>query len=290
MFHPDNIILWPYKCLQSVIFNIGVKYLPDKDGERYVWENNWFLYFYTRNLLRPYGVGNEKIEPEMIKLLDRCWAVMEGMSTSFIQDPLMRREYYLSFPSLAGYYDLYQGHYTGKFMNSAYVLRKTPLLIDRKYKTLEWLDGIYSYWDNTGLIREIKSKYPYVAALRQGIVLDILTELVLTLSLNKEFSCDHPMIKRLHMEYIDAMSENPERNYFLLYSMKNNKQAKLLYQNSVYGVNGGIANYFIYHHCGMVMPKETYNIIKADDTVYCEMLKKDLVENIFSEELKSISK
>ena len=111
--HPETLLIRPYTAMQSLIFKCGTHYLPNNDGERYVWENRWFLYLYTRKMLRPIGVTSDKYEPVMVALLNQCWEAMEGMSTLEIKDPQMRRNYYLGYPSLASYYTLYHGHYTG---------------------------------------------------------------------------------------------------------------------------------------------------------------------------------
>lgn len=276
--------------MQNLIFTCGTRYLPGIDGERYVWENKWFLYSYTRKIIRPYGVTSNKYEPSMVKLLDRCWESMEGMATLGIKDSQMRREYYLGYVGLSSYYTLYMGHYTGKFMKSGMIWRKTEYLIQRTYKTLHWLDQLGSLWNKTGIFNEIKSKYPQIAADRQGTTLEILQDLALVIVSKGEFACDHPLIERLYWEYIDAMSDDTERNYFLLYSKRNSRQAKMMYQPSVYSAGGGAANYLLSHICGKEMPVEKYNIVKKRDPYSCEFYDIDDVEFVFREELKPLLK
>ena len=288
--HPENIMVRPYTVLQNVIFKCGIHSLPADDGERYVWENQWFLYSYTRKIIRPIGVTSKKYEPSMVALLDRCWESMEGMATRNIKDPQMKRDYYLGYPCLASYYTLYFGHYTGKFMGSGTISRKTEYLIERNYMTLQWLDQLGTLWEQTGLIREIKTKHPFVVACRQGTTLDLLQNLALVVVLKGEFSCDHPLIERMHSEYINAMSDDPNKNFFLLYSKKNSRQAKMLYQPSVYGGGGGAANYLLSHICGKEMPIEKYNIVKRRDPFSCEFYEYRRVEEVFDEELKPLLK
>lgn len=289
-FHPENILIRPYTALQNLIFKCGIRYLSEDDGERYVWENRWFLYLYTQKMLRPFGVGDDKYEPVMVALLDRCWKSMEGMATCEINDIQMRREYYLGFPTLASYYSLYQGHFTGKLMGAGKIRRKTEYMIQRTYKTLHWLDQLKASWEKTGLMQEIKTKHPFVAACRQGTILDLLQDLALVIVSQGQFSCDHPLIERLYREYQDAMSDDPDRNYFLLYSRKNSRQAKMLYQPSVYGGRGSAANYLLSHICGKEMPVEKYNIVKKKDPYSCKFNKIEWVEEDFNEELKPLLK
>jgi hypothetical protein len=287
---PENILMRPYTALQNVIYTCGVRLLPENDGERYVWENQWYLYLYTRKLRKPAGVTIKQYEPAMVALLDQCWESMEGMATHKIEDIQMRREYYLGYPALASYYNLFQGHYTGKFMNSAKIVRKTDYLIERNYKTLEWLDQLGASWEKTGIIKEIKSKYPFVAACKQGTTLEILQDLALIITSNGEFSCDHPLIERLYKAYWDAMSDDPNKNFFLLFSKKNPQQAKMLYQPSLYGGGGDAANYLLSYICGKEMPVEKYNIVKKNDPYSCEFFETDDVEFVFREELKPLLK
>ncbi len=286
--HPENILIRPYTALQEAIYSRGVRYLPEEDGERFVWKNQWFLYLYSRKLERPQDVGDNTAEPQMVQLLDHYWETMEGMETHGIADPEMKKSYALGFPVLATYYSLYQGHYTGALMNSGKILRKTDFLIDRNYRILHWLDQLEGSWKQSGLLLEIVKTYPNIAAIHQGTTLDVLQDLSLTIVLKGEFSCDHSMIERLHQEYINAMSDDPSKNYFLLYSKKNMRQAKVLYQSSVYGARGGAANYLLSHICGKKMPNEKFNISSPKDGLLTKFYSKKRVEFVFREELKPL--
>ncbi len=175
-------------------------------------------------------------------------------------------------------------------MKSGMIWRKTEYLIQRDYKTLHWLDQLGSLWVKTAIFNEIKSKYPQIAADRQGTTLEILQDLALVIVSKGEFTCDHPLIERLYREYIDAMSDDTERNYFLLYSKKNSRQAKMMYQPSVYSAGGGAANYLLSYICGKDMPVEKYNIVKKRDPYSCEFYDVDDVEFVFREELKPLLK
>lgn len=290
LLHPENMLLRPYTAIQTIIYNQGIKYLPVEDGERYVWKNDWFLFYYTQKLLRPYGVGINKYEPTMVKLLDQCWESMEGMTSRDIKDPEIMENYLMGFPGLASYFLSYQGHYTGKFLNSGAIIRKTESLITQNYKVLQWLDQIKQQWEETALINKIKSNYPYVAAYRQGTVLNILQDLALTIVSKSEFSCDHPLIERMYEEYWDAMSDAPDKNFFLVYSRTNSRQAKLLYQTSIYCGSGSAANYLLSHICGKEMPVEKYNVVNRRDPLSCEFYKNNRVERVFKDELQPLLK
>lgn len=290
--HPENILVRPYTALQKIIYTCGTRYLPSDDGERYVWKRTWFLYLYTRKMIRAYGVdahAYETYEPDMVKLLDQFWEVIEGIATHEIRDAEMKKEYALSFSSLASFYELFRGYYTGKFRGSSMLCRKTPFLIERDQKLLQWLDQLGEYWNDSGLIKEIKSKHINVAVLRQGTTINILQDLALILVSKGGFSCDHPLIERLYNEYLAAMSDDPEKNYFLKYSKISRRKASVAFQSSVYSPAGGAANYLLSYICHKEMPVEKYKVVSRLDT-YCEFYGVNRVEFVFREELKPLQK
>jgi hypothetical protein len=285
--HPDNFLIRPFAWLQRSIFNRGVTLLPEEDGERFVWENHWFLYPYTRKKHRPYFVTSDKYEPKMVALLDRCWAGLEGMMTLPIADPHMLRNSMFSTPLLADYYSLLDGHYTGKYRGAGTLSRKTPFLVERQHILLQWMDKLERNWKSNGLYEELLSKYPAVLMNRQVVVLRLHQELSLSRVMEGKFSCEHPLILRLHKEYIDAMSTDPNRNFFLFYSKRNREQAKIAYKSTVYHAPGGAANYLLSTICGKTMPKEPYVVVTPRDA-FVEFDEAKYVKLIFSEELENL--
>jgi hypothetical protein len=145
------------------------------------------------------------------------------------------------------------------------------------------------YWNDSGLIKEIKSKHINVAVLRQGTTINILQDLALILVSKGELSCDHPLIERLYNEYLAAMSDDSEKNYFLKYSKISRRKASVAFQSSVYNPAGSAANYLLSHICKKEMPVEKYKVVSRLDT-YCEFYGVDRVEFVFSEELKPLLK
>lgn len=288
--HPENLFMRPYTFLQRIIYDRGTALLPPDDGERHVWENFWFHYLYTRKSFRPYLVGSKKYEPKMVALLDLCWETMNGMATQKINDPAMKRKSLLEFPLLCSYYTLLQGHYTGKFRGSGTKLRQTPYLMDRLALILQWLDQVRSTWEEKGMMAELKT--PECAVILtdyQETVLLILQDTALSLVGSGAFECSHPIIQRLYREYLDVMSDDPDRNFFLPYSKKNLKQAKIGYRSTVYEGKGGAANYILSSLCNKKMPEETYSVVSRSDN-FCEFYPKRRVEHVYSEELKGLRK
>jgi hypothetical protein len=287
VLHPDNPIIKPYTLLQRAIFARGEKLLPEDDGERDVWRNVWFIYPYSRTVIRPYGVGNRKYEPRMVALLDECWLAMEGMATRKIADPKMKRKALLEFPFVVSYYVLWHGHYTGKFTRSGSLTITDRYYVARNRQMLKWLDELHQSWENNHMLGEIWQDYPYVAAAYQFSLMDLLQDLNLSLVYFEEFSCDHLLLKRMYKLYQDVMSDDPARNSFLNLQRKSASQASLHYRAAVYSPVSSAGNYLLSHVCGRKMPEEKYLLVKRHG-MRSKFFNQRGVEFVFSKELKPL--
>ncbi|VFQ45404.1 hypothetical protein [Desulfoluna butyratoxydans] len=285
--HPENPLNYPYTLLLRAIYKMGVTYLPKNDGERYVWKNQWFLYHYTRKKDRPYFVTSYRYEPKMVALLDSCWSSLQGMASNEYQDKRMIRLYALGYPNLASYYSILQSHYTGKLFGGGTLRRKDPGLMGKLYELFVWLDNVESVWAENGYEDEVKGRYSWVPACRQEALMNILQNLTLSLVITGEFRCDHPLVERLYEEYLNSMSEDPERNPFLQYKDRNRKQAKLLYKSALYGSIGSSGHYLLRHICERDFPEEQYVVVSKQDH-FCFFESKDDVEFVYRDELKNI--
>lgn len=285
--HPENPMHYPYTLFLKAVYRMGVKYLPENDGERYVWMNQWFLYHYTRKKDRPYFVTDKRYEPKMVTLLDACWSSLEGMASNEYQDKRMIRQYALGYPNLASYYSILQSHYTGKLFGGGTLRRKDPVLMGKLYELFVWLDNVESVWAENGYEDEVKGRYSWVSACRQDALMNILQNLSLSLAITGEFRCDHPLVERLYEEYLNAMSDDPERNTFLQYKKRNVKQAKLLYKSAVYGAIGSSGYYLLKHMCGREFPEEKYVVVSRQGHS-CNFKTKRSIEFVYREELMNI--
>ncbi len=283
--HPENPITWPYTELQKSIYKRGTALLPEDDGEVSVWQNQWFLYPYTRKSRRPYGVGDLKDEPKMLPLLDACWETLEKIATMPYSDKKMKRQYLLSFPALASYYNTHDGHYKGKFFDSSTLVRKDQVLIRRITDLLKWSDDLESKWDEEKLRPVIYRKYPGVASTNLVTKLRIIQDLILSKSLNNTISCNDPLISRMYDIYDNAMTSKPDKNIFVLYKRKNKRQAKIQYESAFYGTRGCLGRYLMKSLCHISLPEEKYYVVKeSDHMTYCSDSR---TKNIYKEELKS---
>ncbi len=285
--HPDNPLLAPFKYIQKRIYNQGVTYLPEDDGEKYLWYNHWFLYPYAQKYLRPYGIGDKEYEPRMAALLDTCWETMQGMMTKKIADKQMQKKYLLKFPFLASYYTTFQPHYTGKLLFSGSKERTNPIYMNRYKTILQWVDTLYESWEKDGYLDEIRRKYPFVASVRQFLVIELLQGLALWLPTEGSFSCDHPVMKRLHQEYETIMSDDPDKNAILNLKRKNKKQARLTYVSAIYSGRGSAGKYLLKNICTKEIPKELYLLAEKGDVMLRFLAPYD-IEYVYRKELKPL--
>lgn len=284
--HPENPLIYPYTLLQKAVYHVGVRFLPESDGERYVWMNHWFLYPYAHKLERPYFVGDHKAEPEMVELLDTCWFTMRGIASMECSDSRIQQLGELGLPGLASYYSLYLGHYTGPLLGAGKKVRKDPVLRSKLYDTLRWIDNVKSDWVESGYFDEVKNHYPSVAAIQQAAVMNILQNLSLSLVMNEEFRCNHPLIERLYEEYQDAMSDDPSKNMFLNYKKTDSKQARLFYRTAIYTTIGSSGYYILHHVCRRKFPVEKY--VVETNKIFCVFSSVGYVEAVYNGELKSL--
>lgn len=286
ILHPDNPILRPFAFLQRQIYKSGIQYIPDGDGEKFVWMNAWFIYPFSKTTVRPYFVGSKRYEPVMTEILDTCWETMHGMSNNTINDKKMYIKSQLSMPLLASYYITFQGHYTGAYIGSGERLRTNKEYFNRYKDVLSVLDKIYEGWIKNNLLQEINTKYQFVSAIRQITVLDILQSLSMSLVYFDEFYCDNPIIKRMYEEYIIAMSDDYEKNYILNYSKVNYKQANMGYLLAVYQSDGSMGRYLLSNFCNKTIPQELYILANKEQVNFYSMSSRD-IEYVYKTELSA---
>jgi hypothetical protein len=287
LLHPENIIIQPYTILQNHIYRRGINQLPEDDGERYVWNFHWFLYPYARALDRPYLVGDKKLEPRMVALLDSSWDTMQGMAGNSYADKQMEKKYLLGFPFVAQYYATYQGHYTGGFSGSGKKTGTSSYYSNRNRQLLSWIDGIYERWIEKGYRDEIWAKHPSVASYQQHVASELVHRIALWLPTEGTFSCDHPIMLRMLKQFEKNMSADPEINAILNLADTNKKQAAMAYRSAVYITSASAGNYLLADICGYQMPAELYHIVEKG-SVYSSFLASHRVERVFEKELQPL--
>ncbi len=122
--NPDNPVLQPLHGLQRLIYQQGIKHLPDDDGEIGVWTDLWFHSPYMRRMHDPYGSDKFHPSPTMRHLLDQIYESIEIMATRPFADARVERDLALKHLSGAAFYfSLNKGFYEDSRVGS-----RRPLL------------------------------------------------------------------------------------------------------------------------------------------------------------------
>lgn len=250
--NPDNPFLIPLNTLQRQIYNQGVKYLPENDGEIGVWIDSWFNYPYIRKMWVPYQTSKTEPSYRMRKLLDRIWFAMDAMSARPFADKQMEYEMYqLNFPRSAFYYIIKDGYYADRFIGSSFELLKEPDYIRRCRLLYEWSALLRNRWIKQDNYETIKKSHPKIEALRQVVELDRLEDLIRSSIYSGKFSCDNPYIPlyvETRREFVDEKAEN---HVLKQLPSTGKRQAEDLYAIGVEGVAPAFLKYLLKEYCGM---------------------------------------
>ena len=198
ILHPDNPLLWPLNQLQELEYALGVKYLPDDDGEKGVWRNSWFLYPYTRKGLRPYGTDRKHINPRMVAFLDDVWEIIETLSTRTFADRQMYREYLLTFPLLANNYQLFDAYYLAEKKTGIRDTRiiKHPEYHAREMQLADWLLELEGKWRKEPDVWGKVQSRPKIEAARLMALICLHGNIIHGELMAGRFACDDPLIQR----------------------------------------------------------------------------------------------
>ena len=201
----------------------------------------------------------------------------------------MYKKYNLGFPFLVSYYEDLIGFYTGPLTMSGYKHRSSPVLVERFRQMLAWMDALDRSWEENGYKEMIREEYPYVASYSQVAKMSLVQELCISLCIFDRFRCNHPLLLRMHQQYKDAMSDDPERSSFLNLQKTDPKQAKLAYQLSLYYPTGQAGRYLLEHVCGKTIPTERYLLVDKSDA-YRRFDDDWMVEHTFTKAFKQFIK
>ncbi|ORJ52427.1 hypothetical protein, partial [Geothermobacter hydrogeniphilus] len=256
--HPDIVVLWPLNALQEKIFEDGTKLLPKQDGERYVWQQLWFLYPYTRTLRETWDGDRRKYSPNMVKLLDRCWDSLQGMATRPFADAQMEHEqYYRNFPALAFYYNLNRSQYLENANGSARTMAQMPKHIERQQRLIAWLEELRNKWQSDPAMTRVLKKHPLIAVARQEALLSSLYNSLRAVILKKQFRCDHPYVQlyvKTRAEFVGSR-EHPSP----LMRLRNAKQRALHYDSQINWVGARFYKRMLPKYCGIEVAGEESN-------------------------------
>ncbi len=256
--HPENPLLAPLNGLQQKIYAQGVQLLPEEDGERYVWEQLWFLYPYTRTLRETKDGDRRKYSPDMVKLLDRCWECLEGMAIQPFADRQMEREqYYRNYPGLAFYYNLKRPQYLKTINGALWIIAQDPVRIERTEHLIGWLEKLKQKWQADLEMVDTLRKHPPIAVARQEALMGSLIYAIETVILEKSFGCNHPYIK-LYIKTRNDFVGSRERPSPLM-RMRNAKQREYHYDAQINWVGARFYKRTLPLYCGYEVAGEESN-------------------------------
>ena len=288
--HPGFCLMTPLNSLQKLIFNRGIHFLPENDGERATWENAWFYYHYHRLHRAAFLTVDWKGKsPATVALLDRWWYCLENMATKPYADKQMEEEhYYQDYVNLAWSYSWYNALYTGSISGASARKAQHPEHVERSKKLAKWLTELGEKWQTTEKSRKLLVEFPKMEALAQYVLIRELETVIQGGIYNRHFDCEDSAIKQyvaIRQEFVKPASGLPAYR-----RMNERVAASTLYSWAIDGQKS--MKYVINHYCGYeVAGKEDASRYKMSGemeglTAEEEMLR--TAKQIFRDEIKII--
>lgn len=283
---PDNLIMSPLNGMQQWVYNAGVKYLPECDGEMGIWLNNWFIYPFSKRDKRPKGTKTTRYSPAMMALIEKQWVAIEKVSTCPFADKQMEvHHYYRNFPGMALYYTLYEGFLTGKLAGSGMVMAQDKMFTERSKKLVGWLYAVREKWKESPTTQEFIRAHPKVEAMLQVALLLELGEVIRSQIWSKEFCCDDSYVKQyiaMRKEFIEGSNEmNPAYQ-----RMREKAQAKSVHNMAISTVPARFMKYILKKYCKEVVPGKEKNRYARAKWVDAEKENEERIKSLYSDEIK----
>jgi len=257
VLHPDNPLTRHLTFLQQVIYDRGISYLPEGDGESGVWKIQWFFRPYIEKITLTYGTTVfDPTPPRMIRLLDEAWTALETMGNGSFDDSAMLRLYYMRFSMLAMYYVTLDTCYMGKQVGTLDALLREPFHVNRRHRLLFWLDSLEKDWKSTGFIKSAWDCDTILVATLINTSMTIRQELLSQMAFSGTFSCDDPVITALYHQYVAIMTDDPDVSIAVKLSQKKLRTSVTLYRNLVHTMRGDLGRFVLKEFCHKNFPDE----------------------------------
>ncbi|ORJ52534.1 hypothetical protein B5V00_16755 [Geothermobacter hydrogeniphilus] len=249
VLHPDNPVLWPLTKLQEAIYHVGIKYLPENDGEKGLWRNSWFLYPYTRRNLTPYGTDRFHVNPRMVALLDEAWTTIVTLCTQPLADRQMYREYLLSFPVLANYYRLFDAYYLVEKKTGIRATRiiKHPIYFPREKRLTDWLLRLEEQWRAEPEVWGKVQKHPKIEAARLMALIRLHGNIIRSELMAGRFSCNSPLIQSYRE--LRRRFAGDEKTKGVIERISNKKTRDILYEMTIQNGQAMFYKYVLQDFC-----------------------------------------
>ncbi len=256
IIHPEIPVMAPLRGFQKLICNMGVKQLPENDGEIGVWQNQWFHHHYSKKNRKELFIRNENPTESMRDLVDQWWISLKVMAIGTFADQQMEEEhYYLDFPSLALSYYLKKGYFADHYAGSQHSLALMPKHVERARLLSTWLWDLQFKWQQSAKTMAFIKKHPKLEAMYLYVLQAEFIHYQQGLINQHQFTCDNIAAQRYaraRQQFIEPASGRPA-----YLRMKSSEQAKRLYRWSIDSAQARSMRYVLRHYCGIeVVGKE----------------------------------
>lgn len=244
--HPDRLFIQPFTLLQEWIYQKGIPYLPENDGEIGVWTDIWFVYPYSKQSRIAIGSSGYKPSPKMIALVERAWFALEKEATGTWADYQMKTQHYFrNFPGQAFYYVTNKGFLTGKKVGSRTLYSQDQRLLARDRKLVGWLDALPEQWQTAAEAVSFIKQNQKIEALQQITMLRETGDLIYGSIFQKTFTCNSEEIKS-YLALREALVANKET---VLLRVADKSQGRTFYNLAVNTESARYLRYSLKRFC-----------------------------------------
>lgn len=286
VLHPDIPVFWPMHQLQQIIYDRGVRHLPQNDGEIGVWTDMWLCYPYLKKTRVTFGTS--KLEPSlaMRQLLDKVWFSIDAMGGNPMADRQMKRQQYArNLPRSMFYYILYRGYYADKMIGSASQTLQNPTQLKRLRAMAQYQQDLRDFWVQEGLETHILQTMPQVEVTRLAVANFVYGDLIRASIYPGQFTCDNPDIPR-YLEVRNAFAgESPAGEAWRMLHKRQKKQAETFFMGVIDSVSAGFMKYLLIEKCGLEVPVEERYYRYRDKAFHKKYRERD-IKNLYQTELK----
>ncbi len=312
--HPDKYSLMaPFNVLQKMIYKRGIRLLPEKDVEKAVWADLWFVYIYSRNNKLPYKVfsdrelgysefrgtdgriitkdealrGEVPLQPKKNEFMDLVWFCLKTMATKTFADQEMKEHHYLrNFAGEAQYYAYNASRaYTKKRVNSQHFYAQMPAMTRRNEQLVLWLRALPDKWRQSATVHSFINKHPKVDAMRQMGLIMSLVDIFDGRIWARRFSCNDPYLHYLR-EAREEFVHGREGKEPSWKRMAGRSTAKQFYTIAINSDMARFTNFITERKCGEALPGEEDMREFQGESISPEDSRKEEIRNLFHYELK----
>jgi len=280
--HPEHIVLSPFHYLQRRIYNQGVRYLPENDGEEGVWVDLWFVNIYAhRFYLTRDESGAGRYPYNMIRLIDLSWYSINKCMTQPFSDKKMEETHYLKrIPRMLFYYSLYKNYSVGTIYGShRYGL--SDEVLNRRIRQIEaWTDQISDAWHQSDYMKANLEKHSKIEATLDIVQLMQLRGILFNEIREGTFSCSDPFVIK-YKNLVEDLVVNPQSS---LRKVKNATQRRRLF-NITMTTHAAefLDDYLLHDYCNYPIHPA---ILEINDESYEKLYSNYYVEMDILEEMK----